>query len=264
MPRVIVTLTTVPTRLHDEQESSIKSCIYSLVNQSYENYEIHFNIPEVNKTTNDAYNIPQWLTDLSAQQPKLKLFRVEDLGAITKLVYTLKRVDEQDAIIITVDDDLVYHADMVKEQVANQDKFAGYAVGYDGLGIKTPTFNDVRDHFVVSVNGNYEVKVLQAYKSVSYRRSYFLDDYFTDFVGKSWADDLVNSAYMGHRGIKRMVTYHPSDPVIESIDDWRRLGGVLTFPVLRHTHHQTVEGCSIMRHNNVSDNGSYLYKFIDK
>lgn len=264
MPQVILTLTTIPTRLQDTNEYGLKSCIDSLLNQTYENYEIHFNIPHVNKTTQAPYVIPDWLNDIASKNPRLKLFRVEDLGSITKLVPTLLRVEDPDAIIITVDDDLVYNAEMVKEQVANQYKFPGCAIGYDGLGIiNPPVFNDVRDHYVVSVNGNYLVKVLQAYKTISYRRHYFQQDYFTDFVGKSWNDDLLNSSYLALRNIKRMVTFHPTDPVLKTIEEWQALGGVQTFPVLKHTHHESLEGCNIMRHNKVDDNGSIFYKNIE-
>lgn len=265
MSQVVVTLTTIPTRLHDENELGLKSCIDSLVKQTYEDYEIHFNIPLYNATTKDPYVIPVWLNELATNTPRLKLYRVDDHGPITKLMPTLLRVEDPDAIIITVDDDLVYNTEMVKEQVANQDKFSGCAVGYDGLGIvKPPVFNDVRDHYVVSVNDNYSVKVLQAYKTISYRRRYFEQDYFTDFVGKSWNDDIINSSYLAYKNIKRIVTFHPSDPVLKTIEEWQSLGGVQTFPVLKHTNHDTHEGCNIMRHNKVDDNSSFLYRHIEK
>ena len=263
MPQVFLTLTTIPTRLQGANEYGFKSCVDSLLNQTYENYEIHFNIPDVNKTTQTPYIIPDWLNEISLKDSRLKIFRVEDLGPITKIVSTLLRVEDPDAIIITVDDDLVYNTEMVKEQVANQSKFPGCAIGYDGLGIVTPVFNDVRDHYVVSVNGNYPVKVLQAYKTISYRRNYFQQDYFTDFVGKSWNDDLVNAAYLASKNIKRVVTFHSSDPVLKTIEEWRMQGGVTTFPVLKHTHHDSFEGCNIMRQNKVDDNGSWIYKHIE-
>lgn len=264
MQQVIVTLTTIPSRLQDNSELAIKSCIESLVTQNYENYEVHFNIPHTSAITKNPYVIPDWLLALTGKYPFLTLYRVEDIGAITKLVPTLLRTKNPEAIIIVADDDLVYHPDMVKEQVANQEKFPGCAVGYDGLGIKNPpVFNDPRDHYVVSVRGNYEVKVLQAYKTVSYRRKFFEQDYFDTFVGKSWNDDLLNSSYLASKGIKRMVTFHPSDPILETLEQWQSLGGVQTFPVLKHTHHESLEGCNIMRHNKVDDNGRELYKHID-
>ena len=45
--QVILTFTTIPSRLNDTKYgyNGIKSNLDSIVNQTYENYEIHFNIP---------------------------------------------------------------------------------------------------------------------------------------------------------------------------------------------------------------------------
>lgn len=82
---------------------------------------------------------------------------------------------------------------MVKEQVANQYKFPGCAIGYDGLGIvNLPAFNDVRDHYAVSANWNQLVKVLMFLRLFHNARLLFNQDHLKDFVGKSkWNDDLL-------------------------------------------------------------------------
>jgi len=47
MKKVIVTLTTLPTRIVQDYDQGIKSNIDSLINQDYEGeYEIHFNVPD--------------------------------------------------------------------------------------------------------------------------------------------------------------------------------------------------------------------------
>ncbi len=47
----------------------------------------------------------------------------------------------------------------------------------------------------------------------------------------------------------------PSDEEpLYTIEQWREKGGVTTFPVIRHTTHEGVEGCNIHRHNNIDDN----------
>ena len=46
MEKVVVTLTTLPSRITQEYDEGIKSNINSLLNQDYEGeYEIHFNVP---------------------------------------------------------------------------------------------------------------------------------------------------------------------------------------------------------------------------
>lgn len=257
MNRVVVTLTTLPSRITQEYPEGIKSNIESLLNQDYEGeYEIHFNVPSVLKHTGEQYIVPEWLREISNSNPKFKIFEgLEDMGPITKCVHTIKRITEPDTIIIVCDDDLVYHSGMVAEQVRNQNRFTRTAVGYDGSRAEDPTmFDDVRSHFVVSVCMDVEVNMLQHYKTISYRREWFEDDFFTDFVGKSWNDDILISAYMGKQGIKKIVATYENEEKLITIDQWREKGGVTTFPVLKHTSHEGQEGCNLYRAAQIDEN----------
>jgi hypothetical protein len=163
MEKVVVTLTTLPSRITQEYNEGIKSNIDSLLNQDYEGeYEIHFNIPTVLKYTGEEYIIPEWLREIEKTNPKFKIFSgLEDLGPITKSYYTIQRVLDPETIIIVCDDDLVYHPGMVAEQVKNQNKYENTAVGYDGTRAEdSSVFNDVRTHFVVSVYKDIYVNIL--------------------------------------------------------------------------------------------------------
>jgi len=263
MNKAVLTLTTIPSRLNAEHETGIKLCIDSICNQDTDDYQIHFNIPNTNRKTGEVYEIPGWLENHPS--PHLKIFRTEDYGSITKIVPTLKRVDDPETIIIICDDDLVYHHSMVSEQINNQSKFEGCSVGYDGSVLRKPLFNDQRDHFAVSIRMDAEVRLLQGYKTVSFKRKYFEEDFFTDFIDESWNDDVVIAAYMGHRNIRRVVTYHESDPVLNTIEEWIRQGGVTTFPVLNHTSHEGLEGCNLWRSESVEDDkGGFLRPLIDR
>lgn len=257
--KAVVTLTTLPYRLNSSYPKDIRVCLESLLNQTFEDYEIHFNIPYKLNSTGEEYVIPEWLNKMVEENPKLKYFRGEDYGSITKIVDTLKRVEDPNCIIITADDDLIYHSEMVEEQYKNQtERFTNCAVGYDGLGALENVFEDVRSHYVVSVPFNVKVNVLQHYKSVSYKRSYFEDDFFTDFVDKSWADDVVVSAYMGKQKIDKYVTFYEKEEVLQTLEEWQQKGGVVTFPVLGHTQHNIQEGCNVRRTNQESDNFMYF------
>ena len=222
MNKVIITLTTLPSRLTPEEfEQGIKSNIESLLNQDYEGeYEIHFNVPSTLKHTGEQYVIPEWIKNISLTNLKFKIFdNLEDLGPVTKLYHTLKRIEDPETIIIVCDDDLVYHQSMITEQVKNQHKYKDTAVGYDGMRANDPTaFEDIRGYYVVSIYKDVEVDILQHYKTVSYRRRFFEDDFFTDFVGKSWADDILVAAYMGKQGIKKLVTHYPHEEQLITIE----------------------------------------------
>lgn len=253
--KAVVTMTTIPSRLQSKYRDDIRACLDSLLNQTFDEYEVHMNIPYIYKVTGEEYVIPEWLDELVSTNPKLKYFRGEDYGTFTKMTDTLKRIDNPECVIIVVDDDLVYHAEMVAEQYNNQTQvFVDCAVGYDGMGALDRNFKDVRNHFVVSVPCNVRVNVLQHYKTVSYKRKYFGDDFFTEFLNASWNDDVAISAYMTKRGITKYVTYYDKESIPATLEEWQTRGGVTTFPILRHTQHDHQEGCNLIRAQNISDN----------
>lgn len=259
--KVVLTLTTIPSRLSNNNydDEGIKSCIESLQNQNYDDYEVHFNIPYTNKLTSEEYIIPEWLDNYN----KIKVFRVEDLGPATKLISTVERITDPNTLIVVCDDDLVYHPDMIEEHVKHQ-SVRDFVFGYDALGTYEPKFNDVRDYYVVSVPFEMKGKVMQHYKTVSYKRKYFKKDFF-NFVKEyySWSDDLLISAYMQKNNIPRIVLPYEGEEKLQSLEDWQNRGGVSTFPVIKHTAHDTHEGCNVFRQEKVDDNGSKLYAFID-
>lgn len=258
--KVIVTLTTIPTRVSQEHDSGIKSNLLSLINQDYNGeYEIHLNIPKELKYNNQPYIIPDWMRKLSEENPKFKIFEgLKDYGPITKLVPTLERITDGETIIIVCDDDLVYHPKMVEEQVKNQLKYEDTAVGYDGSRLVNPNdFDDVRSNFVVSVYKDVYVKLLQHYKTVSYKRKFFKEDFFNEFIldiKDAWNDDVVVSAYMGKHNYKKLVRCYEGEEPLITLEDWQAKGGVTTFPVLRHTSHEGAEGCHLYRRDGYSDN----------
>lgn len=263
---VYVTLTTIPSRLHSEDPSNIISCINSLANQDYPDYEIHFNIPSIYKKLDVEYIIPDWLKEIE----KVKIFRTEDRGPLTKLLETVNRVHDPEAIIIVADDDLVYDPRMVSEQVNNQAKWPECAVGYDGMRSRDEKgnygrhFGDIRDYYFTSNYRSSRVDVLQHYKTVSYKRRFFEED-FNDFINDnySWSDDILIAAYLSYKKRDRIATFHTDDEEFTSRQEWEERGGVTTFPVLQHTSHESYEGCNISRQTGEPDNSSDLYRFID-
>jgi hypothetical protein len=242
----IISLTTIPERLGDTKygERGVYSCIKSLCEQTYEHYEIHFNIPNRYTLHEKDYEIPEWLLNLQEKQNHLRVYRVEDVGPSTKILPTIERVKDMDTIIIVVDDDMIYRDNLVEEHVKNQSILKNSAIGYDGLDlINPPFFNDPRDHYVSLVTQNFRVKVLQHYKSVSYKRSFFDEDLFTDFVGKTRSDDILISAYMGYKNIPKIVVTYDKDEHCETIEEWHTKVGT-SFPIIGPIHHDGSQGCN--------------------
>ena len=278
MTQVIVTLTTIPERFtgtHSETEHGMIINIKSLLNQEFDgDYEIHLNIPDVMRYTGHAYHIPEWLLELERDNPtKLKLFRgVEDLGPITKLYHTVARITDPEAIIIVCDDDLVYHPKMVEEQVKNQEMYVDTVCGYDGCRMEDPlTLSDppdVRTHFVVSVFKDVYVNFLQHYKTISYRRRFFGEDFF-DFIREftnpetfaGWNDDITVGAYVKKNGLQSMVRWYEHEEQLITIEQWNEKGGVLTFPVVRDIARGGQDGCFMYRRD---DKDSQYNEFLKR
>lgn len=201
---------------------------------SYSNYSIHLNIPFFNEKTNEKYFIPQWLKNRLSD--KLKMYRSVDYGPITKIVPTLQRVKDPNQIIITVDDDLEYMDGFIEYHLEKRKIYPDAALGFSGLDAI-----DESCHFCTTLPKDTRVRVLEGYKTVSYKRSFFEDDFFNEFVGTHWADDIVISAYLGKRNIPKIVMTYDKDTDFSS--------RVESFPVVGHVPcHRG--GCNVWRDEN--------------
>jgi|TARA_R110001632_G_scaffold199220_1_gene321681 hypothetical protein len=271
--KIILTLTTIPERLHNSiYNYDMRFCIESLLNQNYtKEYEVHINIPNVYSKTGEQYTIPEWLQEI--EDSRLKIFRTDDYGSITKLIPTLERLTNKEDVIIVVDDDMVYHQELINEHLNNQNKWPDYAVGYDGIRPKavdgTPAnyFNDNRDHYFSATGINALVDILQHYKSVSYKR-YFFEDDFLEFIDNcgTWCDDTSVSAYLAYKKRGRLATYYSEDLVYDDYDTY--LSNLKhTFPITKYVEHGSEEGCNLDRlktDTTINEKLTNLYKlYID-
>ena len=244
MNNIILSLTTIPNRLNSQHgNGGLRPVLERMTTLSYENYEIHLNIPYVNKKTKEEYVIPDWLNNF--QNDKLKIFRTEDYGSITKLIPTIERLSNKDDIIITFDDDLNYMDGFIEYHLNKRIEYPDCAIGFAGIGAL-----DGSCHFCTTVKKDVRVKILEGYKTISYKRSFFEDD-FKDFVLGNWNDDMIISAYLGMKNIKKMVVAYEND-----IDFSPR---VESFPVIGHLPNER-GGCWWFRSESAPDDHDKYYK----
>ena len=75
-------------------------------------------------------------------------------------------------------------------------------------------------------------------------------------------DDTTVSAYLAKHKIGRLCTFHPDDKLYDSVDEY--LQNVRhTFPIIKHTDHNSMEGCNLTRSDDNSldkDRNLYMYK----
>jgi hypothetical protein len=242
--KVILTLTTIPNRLARPNENGVQLVINFLCNLSYDNYEIHFNIPYVNAKTNEEYIIPDWLSDIKSE--KLHIFRTEDYGSLTKLLPTIYRVTDPESIIITLDDDLEYMDGFIEYHVKMREKYPNAALGFAGMS----SIPNGICHFCTPVPQDTRVKILEGYKTVSYLRGFFKED-FEEFAVGNWNDDMIISAYLGKEYIEKIVmAYEGEDNFSARVE---------SFPVVRILPNE-YGGCYLYRIEETPDNHDIYYK----
>lgn len=241
---VILTLSTIPNRLSKQYNNSVEWVINFLCNLTYKNYEIHFNIPYINNKTGETYIIPEWLNNIKSD--KLKIYRTEDYGSLTKLLPTIERINDPETVIITLDDDLEYQDGFIEYHLMKRVEYPHAALGFAGIA-SIP--NDIC-HFCTPVKQDTRVKILEGYKTVSYLRKFFKED-FREFSVGNWNDDLIISAYLGKENIIKIVMNYEKEtdfnPRAES------------FPVIRSLPNE-FGGCNLYRIENLPDNNEIYYK----
>jgi len=244
MSKIVISLTTIPNRLNSpHQNGGLKPVLDRLTSLSYNDYEVHLNIPHVNKKTNEEYIIPEWLVNYESD--RLKIFRTEDYGSITKLLPTIKRLIDPNDIIITVDDDLNYMDGFIEYHLLKRETYPDSVLGFAGIA---SIGGDC--HFCTTVKKDVRVKIIEGYKTVSYKRGFFNDD-FEEFTIGNWNDDMIISAYLGKNDIQKIVMNYDKDtdfnPRVES------------FPVIGHLPNER-GGCWLFRNEGKPDNHETYYK----
>ena len=220
--KLIISLTTLPTRW-----DRIKPCLESLINQQYDDFEIHLNLP-LKSETFDGFE-EGTVGDI---HPKIKTFYVKDLGPITKVYYTLQRFKGTDTRIVSVDDDVIYDTNMLSQYKKWIKNHSNDTLGYAGLDIVEDNLKSVRD-----VATPTETDILEGYKSVCYLASQFKDDFFDEFYKRNVFDDPTLSGYLKLKEIKRLVIPHDYN----KSNHW-----FISFPTVSQIHNP-ISGCENLK-----------------
>lgn len=242
--QIILSLTTIPNRLSSQHHrGGLKPVLDKITTLSYPNYEVHLNVPYVNKKSGEEYIIPDWLSNYNSE--KLKVFRTEDYGSITKILPTIERITDPETIIITVDDDLEYIDGFIEYHLVKRNEYPDYALGFAGIGAINGEC-----HFCTTVKKDVRVKILEGYKTSSYKRKFFKDD-FKEFVLGKWNDDMIISAYLGKYEIPKLVMTYSGDTDFSA--------RVESFPVVGALPNER-GGCWWYRSENTPDFHEIYYK----
>lgn len=197
--RLVVSLTTSPDRI-----VTLDRVVRTLLNQSCAPDEIHLNVPHLFRRTGRTYEIPAWC---NAMDPRVRLFRVDDIGPATKSIPTLLRfAPDEDVVVVIVDDDVLYLQRTLEAHCCAMRGDSGCAYGLAGYDLLPGGDRN-------QGRGNIDVAVLEGWASISLHRSRLgegVERYF-EAAARSKAcfahDDVVMSNWLALRGVRRRLIH---------------------------------------------------------
>src|SRR5262245_21182180 len=192
-PPVVVSLSTLPPRAE-----FLALTIESLLVQTRRPDAIYVNVPFSARRAPGPVDVPACLPELQGRAKNLHVIRTDDYGPGTKLLPAVQRVTDPDSIIITVDDDMIYHPKLVEVLAGASTLHKNWAVGFAGWNVaQNGGFDRARSCFV---------DVLQGFAGAAYRRRFFRDD-FVDAHRRHpmcfYVDDVWISGYLAEHGHSR-------------------------------------------------------------
>jgi hypothetical protein len=202
--KIIASMTTIPSRIN-----LIRPVIDAVLSQSANVEHLELNVPHICQRTKEEYQIPEWLLGI----PKIKLFRTDDLGSITKIAPTLlrhRRVPDQ--YLWSVDDDIAYPKNQLALLLVRHDPNKKRILTRHGGNFKD-------DGSIQFMYGDATVDMFEGYGGVLYPPDCIFDD-FDDYVKTTSqnldcrkSDDLVLSYYFR---MKRIAIYLFNRPYAET------------------------------------------------
>lgn len=161
--RVVVSLTTLETRIENLQDT-----IQSILDNTMLPDRIYLNIHK-------DIDIPPELLKFLQEQKIIIIIPLEiDYGPVTKLYPTLLHETDPETIIITIDDDIIYHPNTIKHLLNASYNYPDTCIcvsgwNYINLGLfHIPIINPSKNEVV-------KVSILQGYNGVLYKRKFFSD-----------------------------------------------------------------------------------------
>jgi hypothetical protein len=199
--RIIASMTTIPSRI-----DHIRPAIESVIAQTVPIEDLELNIPYVCVRTNEQYVLPTWLEEMN----RVKIFRTDDYGSITKVAPTfLRHKNDEQTYIWSADDDFAYPTDQL-EKLFRYHRPSKYRI----LARHGGQFKE--DGSIDFMFGEAEVSMFEGFGTVLYPPSCIGED-FLEYVQRTSenmdcrkSDDVVLSHYFSSRRIPIYLCNIPS------------------------------------------------------
>lgn len=197
-PRIVVSLSTLPSRI-----DGVVPTLKSILDNTMPPDAIYLNIPDYSKRESRPYEIPDSILELS---PIVKINKTqEDYGPVTKLYPTLEVETDPETLIICIDDDIAYDPKLIENLVYASDRYTDDTICISGWNyIKVLNLFTLPLYFPFFFSRN--VKVLQCYMGVLYKRKFFNNvELFKKYMSLKpcfTTDDIMISKFLDKTGVK--------------------------------------------------------------
>lgn len=239
-------------------QNSFIQFLTGLIDQkTSESYKIILNIPN-NFINYENATIPDWVLNFIKQYNNILLIRDDiDYGPISNIIYPLKHLNLNNDILIVIDDDHLYHEDMIEYHLKKLNEYPkNHSICFRGnhpLELRTWYSNEVKVgklyNSCVLFPTQYDLylKFPDHWHSVSYWTknldiNKLLD---TTFLSMTWNNDLL----MGYYGWKYNILYLCANYLKET--DYRPVNydgrGANSFPIKQMLPYESDSGCNLFR-----------------
>lgn len=210
---VIATLTSIPARM-----DYLHYTVETILAQDYPADRVVLSIPKHSKRLKgEKYKISKEIQKL-VDEGKIELLRCEDYGPATKLLGVLKREmgksKDTEPIIITFDDDVMYHSNAINNLLDSDDVENGSVVCRKGAVLyksDVPWGYEESLGTCVFLKKKTRVDILFGCGGAAYRPSFFDDRIFEHEVdGAFYVDDIHISGNLARNGVDIYVL--PASP----------------------------------------------------
>nr|WP_167626446.1 FkbM family methyltransferase [Mesorhizobium loti] len=195
-------MTTIPSRI-----DRIGPALESVLGQTVPVEHIELNVPYVCVRTNEPYTLPTWLTEME----RVRVFRTDDYGPITKIAPTLLRhKDDQETYLWSVDDDFAYPENQLA-MLCRGHRTSEYRI----LARHGGDFN--ADGSITFKFGQTQVSMFEGFGTVLYPPACIGDDFqeYLQATSKDVdcreSDDVVLSLYFSSRRLPIFIWNSPSE-----------------------------------------------------
>lgn len=208
-------MTSIPAR-----NGTLHPTLLTLVNQTLMADQLRLYLIDGCEVPSSQIDVPWDQLRFGGLTPQI--YWTTDHGPLTKLSAAVDPAVPGDALIVTVDDDILYDSNWLETLVDASKAIPNEAIGFSGWNAWR-FLNDPDGGQYVWATTYDACDVLEGWPGAAYRKRWFGADLFAMPEAFRYVDDVWISGYLHKRGVKRRVIRqpmaHPKPSAIPGLHD---------------------------------------------